>query len=310
VPLVDTKKKEAEVTPEIVTNTNEDAAAKEKAAIAAGKYADEVQRLYEAGLRLQARGDTSSDAQLQAPLAPAQLLTDNSGYVAAYEERLALYDAEMSAFLEMNDATVAAIGTFANALGGLAEEGTAGAKALLAVEKAAAIAQVIVSGIREIAAISAIYPTGTPLTPLQIAAITAAKIKTGLNVAAIAATAIQGFAEGGYTGHGGKYEPAGVVHRGEFVFNKEATRRIGVDNLERLHELFASFGRRTPGSYASGGSVSSAALLSGPGMSAGAMQAERSIAALNAFDQQIVLPVESLRTVERRVTVREQRSTL
>jgi phage-related minor tail protein len=101
-----------------------------------------------------------------------------------------------------------------------------------------------------------------------------------------------------------------VVHRGEFVFNKEATRRIGVDNLERLHELFASFGRRTPGSYASGGSVSSAALLSGPGMSAGAMQAERSIAALNAFDQQIVLPVESLRTVERRVTVREERSTL
>jgi hypothetical protein len=51
-------------------------------------------------------------------------------------------------------------------------------------------------------------------------------------------------------------------------------------------------------------------MLSGPGMSAGAMQAERSIAALNAFDQQIVLPVESLRTVERRVTVREQRSTL
>ena len=34
-----------------------------------------------------------------------------------------------------------------------------------------------------------------------------------------------GFAEGGYTGHGGKYEPAGTVHKGEFVVDKEATRK-------------------------------------------------------------------------------------
>jgi lambda family phage tail tape measure protein len=33
---------------------------------------------------------------------------------------------------------------------------------------------------------------------------------------------------GGFTGHGGKYEPAGIVHRGEFVFTKESTSRIGV----------------------------------------------------------------------------------
>ena len=32
---------------------------------------------------------------------------------------------------------------------------------------------------------------------------------------------------------GGKYEPAGIVHRGEFVFTKEATSRIGVGNLYR-----------------------------------------------------------------------------
>ncbi|EHX9343441.1 phage tail tape measure protein, partial [Escherichia coli] len=35
------------------------------------------------------------------------------------------------------------------------------------------------------------------------------------------------FATGGFTGTGGKYEPAGIVHRGEFVFTKEATSRIG-----------------------------------------------------------------------------------
>ncbi|EEQ2208635.1 phage tail tape measure protein, partial [Escherichia coli] len=38
------------------------------------------------------------------------------------------------------------------------------------------------------------------------------------------------FATGGFTGTGGKYEPAGIVHRGEFVFTKEATSRIGVGN--------------------------------------------------------------------------------
>ncbi len=56
------------------------------------------------------------------------------------------------------------------------------------------------------------------------------------------------FAEGGYTGNGGKYEPAGVVHRGEYVMSKEATSRIGVSSLEALH----SSAKR---GYASGGYV-------------------------------------------------------
>lgn len=63
-----------------------------------------------------------------------------------------------------------------------------------------------------------------------------------------------GFADGGYTGDGGKFEPAGVVHRGEYVLSKEATRRIGVGNLEALH----SAAKR---GYASGGLVGGAAPL-------------------------------------------------
>ncbi|KKX33972.1 phage tail length tape measure family protein [Rhizobium sp. LC145] len=42
------------------------------------------------------------------------------------------------------------------------------------------------------------------------------------------------YSDGGYTGPGGKYQPAGIVHKGEYVFDAEATRRIGVDNLRRL----------------------------------------------------------------------------
>lgn len=44
-----------------------------------------------------------------------------------------------------------------------------------------------------------------------------------------------GFAEGGFTGAGGKYEPAGIVHKGEYVLSKRAVERIGVGNLEAMH---------------------------------------------------------------------------
>lgn len=44
-----------------------------------------------------------------------------------------------------------------------------------------------------------------------------------------------GFANGGYTGAGEKYEPAGIVHRGEYVINAESTKRIGLGLLNRLN---------------------------------------------------------------------------
>lgn len=44
-----------------------------------------------------------------------------------------------------------------------------------------------------------------------------------------------GFASGGYTGDGATFQPAGIVHKGEFVLSKKATSRIGVDNLNALH---------------------------------------------------------------------------
>ncbi|WP_142966265.1 phage tail tape measure protein [Klebsiella aerogenes] len=53
---------------------------------------------------------------------------------------------------------------------------------------------------------------------------------------------VPGYEVGGFTGHGGKYEPAGVVHRGEFVFTKEATSRIGVSNLYRMMRGYATGG--------------------------------------------------------------------
>lgn len=66
------------------------------------------------------------------------------------------------------------------------------------------------------------------------------------------------FATGGYTGPGGRYEPAGVVHRGEYVFSAPAVTRIGVATLEAIHRFAA--GVATPTlprlGYADGGLVS------------------------------------------------------
>ena len=59
-----------------------------------------------------------------------------------------------------------------------------------------------------------------------------------------------GFADGGYTGAGGKYEPAGVVHRGEYVINAASTRALGLDFLGRLNGYAG-------GGYVGGGSGAS-----------------------------------------------------
>jgi tape measure domain-containing protein len=44
-----------------------------------------------------------------------------------------------------------------------------------------------------------------------------------------------GFASGGYTGDGGRYEPAGIVHRGEYVLSQQATSFWGENLLSQLN---------------------------------------------------------------------------
>ena len=65
--------------------------------------------------------------------------------------------------------------------------------------------------------------------------------------------AVPEFDSGGYTGDGGKYQPKGVVHGGEFVFTKEATSALGVGNLYSLMHGAQS--------YATGGYVGTAPMF-------------------------------------------------
>ena len=75
-------------------------------------------------------------------------------------------------------------------------------------------------------------------------------------VGAIGPAMSNGHSDGGYTGHGGKYEPAGIVHKGEYVLSQENLRALGgvsaVENL--LH--------RAKG-YSSGGMVGGGANTAG-----------------------------------------------
>lgn len=77
----------------------------------------------------------------------------------------------------------------------------------------------------------------------------------------------RGFSDGGYTGDGGKYEAAGVVHKGEFVMTKEATKRIGVANLYKLMRGYANGGVVGGSSYSVGGINAGAAQFNIGGIS-------------------------------------------
>lgn len=61
-----------------------------------------------------------------------------------------------------------------------------------------------------------------------------------------------GMAEGGYTGPGGKYEPAGVVHRGEWVTQAERVREPGA---MRFLDAFNRYGMKLLPGFAAGGLV-------------------------------------------------------
>ncbi|MBX3543577.1 tape measure protein [Chelatococcus sp.] len=50
------------------------------------------------------------------------------------------------------------------------------------------------------------------------------------------------FDSGGYTGAGRKFQPAGVVHKGEYVFDAAAVRKIGLGNLDALRRGYANGG--------------------------------------------------------------------
>lgn len=74
-------------------------------------------------------------------------------------------------------------------------------------------------------------------------------VAAGAAMAAAVAGAMGAFQDGGYTGDGASDQPAGIVHRGEYVMPASAVDRIGLGTLAALHH-----GGSVPAAGSSGGS--------------------------------------------------------
>ncbi|MFL9510796.1 tape measure protein [Acinetobacter baumannii] len=123
------------------------------------------------------------------------------------------------------------MGSLTSMFGSMFGEQSKAYKIMFAADKAYAIAAAGIAIQQNIAAASKVgFPYNLPLI--------AGAVAQGASIIAnIRAIKDQGFAEGGYTGSGGKYEPAGIVHKGEVVWSQEDIRRWGgvglVENMRK-----------------------------------------------------------------------------
>jgi hypothetical protein len=143
-----------------------------------------------------------------------------SGRADAYNQDAINYVKAQKAKQKANDDFLsAAAGTF-QALSALFKKGSEA-------QKAFALASIIVN---EAKAIGSLVATSAETGPAAAAtfAIGITEILAGVAAAiAILNEAPSGYAEGGYTGSGGKYEPAGVVHKGEVVWSQKDVAMAG-----------------------------------------------------------------------------------
>ncbi|WP_270429049.1 tape measure protein [Acinetobacter johnsonii] len=133
------------------------------------------------------------------------------------------------------------------------DENTKTYKTMFAFQKAAAFAQAIVS--TELAAIQVMAdPTALTLAQKQMHA-NIIRLTGYASAGIIAAQAFMGpggdgYANGGFTGYGGKFDPAGIVHKGEVVWSQEDIKRWGGVNVVEAMRT-----SQPPAGYSDGGIV-------------------------------------------------------
>ncbi|MFJ1344521.1 phage tail tape measure protein, partial [Acinetobacter baumannii] len=123
------------------------------------------------------------------------------------------------------------MGSLTSMFGSMFGEQSKAYKIMFAADKAYAIAAAGISIQQSIAKAASVgFPANIPLI--------ASAIAQGASIIAnIRAIKDQGFADGGYTGSGGKYQPAGIVHKGEVVWSQEDIKRWGgVGLVEKMRK--------------------------------------------------------------------------
>jgi hypothetical protein len=154
------------------------------------------------------------------------LKADNNAAANAQEEQLeALHQARMQQIEGARQQ--AALSIASDFFGQLAQLQRSENSKIAAVGKAAAIAQALINTYQSATAAYAAMASIPYVGPALGVAAAAAAIAAGLaNVAQIRSQQT-GFSEGGYTGPGGKYQPAGIVHAGEGVLNQQEISALG-----------------------------------------------------------------------------------
>jgi tape measure domain-containing protein len=156
---------------------------------------------------------------------------------------------QLNMYSSMISAAQGTWGTMTSIIKDAQGEQSSAYKAMYLVQQTMAAAQAIIYG--NLASAAALAPPPIGLGPVAGIPLSTLMKTTGyVNAALIMAqgvAGIAGFSSGGYTGNGGKYEPAGVVHKGEGVLTQEEIRALGGP------QGFESLRRSIRGGYATGG---------------------------------------------------------
>ncbi|HCM30387.1 MAG TPA: hypothetical protein DIC32_00810 [Acinetobacter radioresistens] len=197
-------------------------------------------------------------------------------YFKAQDARRMDYENQLSMYNSMISMTGGVFGELMGIVSQYKDENTKTYKTMFAFQKAAALAQAVVS--TELAA-TQVMSDPTALTMAQKMLYAGVIRATGYASAGIIAAQAfmgpggEGYANGGYTGHGGKYDPAGIVHKGEGVLTQEEVKALG--GPQGFEELRKSIRR----GYATGGLVADTHRVGMGAMNAinngGSIQAEK-----------------------------------
>lgn len=180
------------------------------------------------------------------------------------------------------------LGIISGALGSTAqlfEEQSAGQKILSS-------AQAIIN---TYLAATAALASGSKINPVFGIISAAAAIATGL--ASVAKINGVQFAEGGYTGPGGKMKPAGIVHAGEVVWNQEDVARVGGPARANAMRPTAPYRHSVIPAYQDGGLVSNS--ISSP------INQQMELANIFKNMPPMELSVKEVTKVQQRVRVKE-----
>ena len=200
-----------------------------------------------------------SNALFEAQIALANSAAEREAIWQAHNDRMIAIDnayikAKASLGLQSAQDT---LGGLTDLMGQMYGEQSKAYAAMFALEKGFAIARVLINAPETFsnvyASVSAIPYVGPYLAPVMAGAAVATQLA---QVAIINSAQPRGFANGGYTGAGGRYDPAGIVHKGEVVFSQaDVARWGGVGNVEAM---------RTGKGFADGGLVMDAPRVLNP----------------------------------------------